>query len=141
MMCVKSTVELNSMIEAARQKANMSQEALALNIGLKGHSAISRKLRGKSPWSLKQLALVSELLNLPDLAQPLPVYKDKVSLSPGIKTLVDILNRVSPKTQMEIMYVASLILEGKAETKKLWTQVKALRAFTHKTARRSPRQP
>ena len=140
MMCVKSTAELNRMIEAARQEAEMSQEALALNIGLKRHTSVSRKLRGKSPWSLRQLAMVSELFNLPELAQPLPLHKDKISLSPRIKALVDILNRMSLKTQMEILYVASLILEGKVETKELRAQVKALRAFAHKAAQRSSRR-
>jgi len=125
---MKSLEELNATIRAAMKKAGLRQDTLAKYLGFKNHTVISRKLVGRVPWTYQEIVLVSQLLNMPDVAQD--VQEEPATPDLGIRLLGALLGKLSDRDRREFLLVSAIYLKNLRQAPPLVAaQTKALRDF------------
>jgi len=133
MLCVKSTEQLNAAIRAAMKDSGIKQESLAHYLGFKDHTVISRKLAGRVPWAYEEVFKVSELLNMPDVAQE--VQHEQPHSDLGVRLLGALLGKLSDQDRREFLLVSAIHLKNLRQTPKAAAQAKALQDFAKSPAR------
>ena len=135
---MRSEKALNRALRTALRSAKVSQQSLADKLGHKAHSAISRKLTGKTPWTYAEVHQVSELLGIEDIAGANEIVvrpRNKI-----IELVDELLNSLSDDALHEVVYVFHLLIKDRiggppGGSRKRQTALNALSIIAEKRGR------
>ena len=129
---MRSEKSLNRALRTALRSAKVSQQSLADLLGHKAHSAISRKLTGKTPCTYDEVCQVAELLRIDDIAGDKEI--EILPRNKSVEVVVELLNSLSEDAMLDVIYVFHLLLKDRVGARKT-TALNALSIIAQKGRR------